>query len=193
MTEAVAKRHVGAYLEMLISSVLGLVASLVLSAEAFLLASNPAAVLSCDLSSKISCGVVAQSWQAQLFGWPNSFLGLIAEPVVITIAVAALGGVRFPRWFMVTAQVVYGIGFLFAWWLFFEAYFVIGALCPWCLLITVTTTLVFMSMTRVNVLEGNLGAKVKRALEPALRAWADVWLSVLIIAVLAGAIVFRYL
>lgn len=193
MTEVVARRHTGAYVEMLISSVLGLVASLVLSAEAFLLASNPAAVLSCDLSSKISCGVVAQSWQAQLFGWPNSFLGLIAEPVVITIAVAALGGVRFPRWFMVTAQVVYGIGFLFAWWLFFEAYFVIGALCPWCLLITVTTTLVFMSMTRVNVLEGNLGAGVKRVLTPALRAWVDVWLSVLIIAVLAGAIVFRYL
>ena len=193
MTEVVARRHTGAYVEMLISSVLGLVASLVLSAEAFLLASNPAAVLSCDLSSKISCGVVAQSWQAQLFGWPNSFLGLIAEPVVITIAVAALGGVRFPRWFMVTAQVVYAIGFLFAWWLFFEAYFVIGALCPWCLLITVTTTLVFMSMTRVNVLEGNLGAGVKRVVAPALRAWIDVWLSVLIIAVLAGAIVFRYL
>lgn len=193
MTEAPERRHTGAYVEMLISSIVGLVASLVLSAEAMLLASNPAAVLSCDLSSKISCGVVAQSWQAQLFGWPNSFLGLMAEPVVITIAVAAIGGVQFPRWFMVAAQTVYAIGFLFAWWLFYEAYFVIGALCPWCLLITVTTTLVFMSMTRVNVLEGNLGAKVQRVLEPALRAWMDVWLSVLIIALLAGAIVLRYL
>ena len=96
-------RHVGAYVEMLISSLIGLVASLILSIEAITLATNPAAVLSCDISSKISCGVVAQTWQAQLFGWPNSFLGLIAEPVVITVAVAALGGVRFPRWFMLTA------------------------------------------------------------------------------------------
>ena len=58
---------------MLISSLIGLVASLILSIEAITLATNPAAVLSCDISSKISCGVVAQTWRAQLFGWPNSF------------------------------------------------------------------------------------------------------------------------
>ncbi len=78
--------------------------------------------------------------------------------MVITIAVAALGGVRFPRWFMLSAQVVYSIGLVFAYWLFYQAYFVIGAMCPWCMLITITTTLVFASMTRVNILEGNLGA-----------------------------------
>ncbi len=186
-------RHVGAYVEMLISSLIGLVASLILSIEAITLATNPAAVLSCDISSKISCGVVAQTWQAQLFGWPNSFLGLIAEPVVITVAVAALGGVRFPRWFMLTAQAIYTLGFLFAWWLFYQSYFVIGALCPWCLLITITTTLVFMSMSRVNILDGNFGAGITRALTPALSWWVDVWVSVLIIAALAAAVIFRYL
>ena len=40
----------------------------------------------------------------------------------------------------------------------------IGALCPWCLLITITTTLVFMSMSRVNILDGNFGAGITRAL-----------------------------
>ena len=168
-------------------------ASLVLSIEAVTLAANPAAVLSCDFSSKISCGVVAETWQAQLFGWPNSFLGLIAEPVVITVAVAALGGVRFPRWFMLTAQAIYTLGFVFAWWLFYQSYFVIGALCPWCLLITVTTTLVFMSMSRVNILDGNFGTGIQRALTPALSWWVDVWLSILIIAALAAAVIFRYL
>ena len=64
------------------------------------------------------------------------------------------GGVVFPRWFMLGAQAIYTLGFLFAWWLFFEAYFVIGALCPWCLLITVTTTLVWAGLTRLNVREG---------------------------------------
>ena len=186
-------RHVGAYVEMLISSVIGLFASLVLSIEAVTLAANPAAVLSCDFSSKISCGVVAETWQAQLFGWPNSFLGLIAEPVVITVAGAAPGGVRFPRWFMLTAQAIYTLGFVFAWWLFYQSYFVIGALCPWCLLITVTTTLVFMSMSRVNILDGNFGTGIQRALTPALSWWVDVWLSILIIAALAAAVIFRYL
>src|SRR5690606_39490821 len=61
-----------------------------------------------------SCGTVGASAQASVFGFPNAFLGLVAEPVVMTIAVAGLGGVRFPRWFMCAAQVVYTLGFAFA-------------------------------------------------------------------------------
>jgi len=190
-----AKRssHRAAFLEMLISSLLGLYASFVLAAEAVTLAANPNATFSCDISAKISCGAVGSSWQANLFGFPNAFLGLIAEPVVITLAVAALGGVRFPRWFMIGAQAAYTIGLIFAYWLFFEAYFVIGALCPWCLLITVTTTLVFFSMTRVNISEGHLGKFLQRRLAYPLRLGADVALSVIVVAALAGAVIYGYL
>lgn len=188
-------RHRGAYIEMLVSSILGLVASLVLSIDAIALAKDPTGSLSCDLSSKISCSTVGLSWQANLLGFPNAFLGLICEPVVITLAVAALGGVRFPRWFMLTAQAIYFIGFAFAYWLFYEAYFQIGALCPWCLLITVTTTLVFVSMTRVNILDGNFGfpPRVQDRLTYLLRMGVDIWVTVLLLAVLAAMIVFRYL
>ncbi|MGB3675161.1 MAG: vitamin K epoxide reductase family protein [Candidatus Nanopelagicales bacterium] len=186
-------RHIGAYSEMLVSSVLGLIASLVLSAEAITLAANPAATFACDLSSKISCGAVASTWQANLFGFPNAFIGLMAEPVVITVAVAGLAGVAFPRWFMVSAQAVYTIGVVFAYWLFYEAYFVIGALCPWCLLITVTTTLVFMSMTRVNILDGNFGSGIQQKLARPLRLGVDVAISAVLIALMAGAVVLNYL
>lgn len=141
---------------MLISAVLSLIASFVLSVDAIVLARDPQAALSCNLNSVISCATVANSWQASLFGFPNAFLGLIAEPVVITIAVASLGGVMFPRWFMLSAQVVYAVGVVFAFWLFAQSYFVIGALCPWCLLVTVSTTLVFTSLTHVNIRDGNL-------------------------------------
>ena len=144
------------YSTMLVSALLSLTASFVLSVDAIVLAADPNAALACNLNAVISCGTVGASWQASLFGFPNAFLGLIAEPVVITIAVASLGGVRFPRWFMLSAQVVYTLGLVFAYWLFFQAYFVIGALCPWCLLITVSTTLVFTSLTHVNIRDGNL-------------------------------------
>jgi uncharacterized membrane protein len=144
------------YTTMLVSALLSLTASFVLSVDAIILAADPRAALACNINAVISCGTVGASWQASLFGFPNAFLGLIAEPVVITIAVASLGGVRFPRWFMLSAQVVYTLGLVFAYWLFFQAYFVIGALCPWCLLITVSTTLVFTSLTHVNVRDGNL-------------------------------------
>lgn len=181
-----------AFLEMLLSSLLGLAASLVLSIDAIALAKNPAVDLSCNISATISCGKVGLTWQANLLGFPNAFLGLIAEPVVITIAVAALGGVRFPRWFMVAAQCVYSIGLAFAYWLFYQAYFHIHALCPWCLLITVTTTLVFFSMTRVNIMEGNLGAYLQRRLERPLRLGVDTAVAAILIAVLASMVIARY-
>src|SRR4029450_189110 len=125
---------------------LSLLASLVLSIDAIRIAENPNVALSCNVNAVISCGTVATSWQASLLGFPNAFLGLIAEPVVITIAVASLGGVRFPRWFMVSAQVVYTIGVAFAYWLLYQSMFNIGALCPWCLLVTVCTTLCFATL-----------------------------------------------
>jgi len=187
-------RHRWTYVEMLASSIIGLIASLVLSIEALELAKDPFADLSCNINAVLSCGTVGSSWQASLLGFPNAYLGLIAEPVVITIAVAALGGVRFPRWFMNSAQVVYSIGLLFAYWLFYQSFFVIGALCPWCLLITITTTLVFMSMTRVNILDGNLPLSpgAYRTLSAWLKAGADTLGVIIIFAVLAGAIVLKY-
>ena len=92
---------------MLFSACLSLVASFTLSYDAILLAANPDQQLACDISSVLSCGTVALSWQASLLGFPNAFLGMMCEPVVITIAVAGLAGVRFPRWFMFTAQAIY--------------------------------------------------------------------------------------
>ena len=187
-------RYRWTFTEMLVSSVIGLVAALVLSVEAIALAKDPFADLSCNINTVLSCGTVGASWQASLLGFPNAYLGLIAEPVVITIAVAALGGTRFPRWFMNSAQVVYLIGLLFAFWLFYESYFVIGALCPWCLLVTLTTTTVFTSLLRVNILDNNLGLSQRTYtwLTSWLRAGADTLGVIVIFAILIAMIVLKY-
>ena len=141
------------YAAMLISSLLSLLASLVLSVEAIDLAKNSAAKFTCDINAIVSCGKVARAWQANLFGFPNSFLGLICEPVVIAVAVAGLGRVLFPKWFMRTALVIYGAGLIFAFWLLSQSFFVIKAFCPWCLLVTVSTVTVFATMLRLNIME----------------------------------------
>ncbi|MCX6431542.1 MAG: vitamin K epoxide reductase family protein [Actinobacteria bacterium] len=187
-------RYRWTYTEMLVSSLIGLVAALVLSIEAIALAKDPLADLSCNINTVLSCGTVGSSWQASLLGFPNAYLGLIAEPVVITIAVAALGGTRFPRWFMNSAQVVYLIGLLFAFWLFYESYFVIGALCPWCLLVTLTTTTVFTSLLRVNILDNNLGLSQRTYtwLSSWLHAGADTLGVIVIFAILIAMIVLKY-
>lgn len=175
---------------MLASSLVSLVASLVLSIDAIKLAENPDAALSCNINSVISCGAVGSTWQANLLGFPNAFFGLMAEPVVITIAVAALGGTKFPRWFMAAAQVVYTVGLIFAYWLFYQSMFNIGRLCPWCLLVTLSTTLVFSALTHVNVRDGNLylPERVNEALRSGLRLGVDVlvmtvWLGALVLGI----------
>lgn len=181
-------------LEMLLSGLIGLYASFVLSVEALALAADRDATLGCDLTSVISCSTVALSDQAALLGFPNAFLGIAAESVVVTVAVATLGGVLFPRWFMLTAQAVYTAGLVFAYWLFVEAYVHIGAVCPWCLLVTVTTTLVWAGLTRLNVRDGHLRlpgidpAAVRRFLD----AGNDWFVTAAVLVLLIAAVVLKY-
>lgn len=144
------------FISMLVGAICSLIASLVLSIEAVELAANPDAVLACSINIVLNCATVGIHPSAHLFGFPNSFLGLIAEPVVITVAIAGLSGVKFGRKFMFAAQVCYTLGLLFAYYLFAMSYFVIGALCPWCLLVTATTTFVWFAITRYNIRENNL-------------------------------------
>lgn len=144
------------FLSMLVGAILSLIASFVLSAEAVELARDPDAVLACSVNAILNCATVGIHPSAHMFGFPNSFLGLVAEPVVITVAIAGLAGVKFPRKFLFTAQICYTLGFIFAYYLLYLSMFVIGALCPWCLLVTVTTTFVFFAITRYNIREENL-------------------------------------
>lgn len=144
------------FASMLVGALCSLLASFVLSNEAIELAKNPDAVLSCSINIVLNCAKVGAHPSAHIFGFPNSFLGLMSEPVVITVAIAGLVGVKFPRKFMFVAQVCYTAGLVFAYWLFSQSYFVIGALCPWCLLVTATTTFVWFAMTRYNIRENNL-------------------------------------
>lgn len=179
---------------MLLSALISLTASFVLSVDAIALARDPAATLACNINSVISCGTVGLSWQASLLGFPNAFLGLIAEPVVITIAVASLGGARFPRWFMMSAQVVYTIGVLFAYWLFQQSMVVIHALCPWCLLVTLSTTLVFSTLTHFNIREGNLWMpkRIERSVREFVDADNDLFVVAAVLIVLVALILLKY-
>ncbi|CCH73572.1 Predicted membrane protein (fragment) [Nostocoides australiense Ben110] len=176
--------------EMLIFAILSLIASWVLSYDAIVLARDPDAVLSCSINSVLDCAKVGTTWQANIFGFPNAFLGMISEPVVMTIAVASLAGVRFPRWFMFVGNVCYLLGVIFAYWLLYQSTFVIGALCPWCLLVTLSTTFVFSSMTQWNIRENNLFLP-ERWQRKALAFVENGWFSIALIAWVAAVIIFE--
>lgn len=159
------------FTSMLVGSVLSLLAAFVLSTEAIELAKNPSANLSCSINVVINCATVNNHPTGHIFGFPNSFLGMIAEPIVITVAIAGLSGIKFRRGFMFAAQIGYTLGFLFALSLFYISYSIIGALCPWCLLVTLTTILVWFAMTRYNIRENNL--YLPKKLQKTLHSWIE--------------------
>lgn len=182
------------YIAMLISSILSLIASLVLSIDAWKLASNPNSKFACDINAVVSCGKVAKSWQSTLLGFPNAFIGLMTEPVVITVAIAGLGLVTFPKLFLRVAHVVYGLGLIFALWLLSQSFFVIKAFCPWCLLVTVSTITVFSTMTRINLAENtwNLSeANYQKVMNFLDQGWGRV-IYAAIYSFLAIAIILKY-
>ena len=145
-------------LEMIVSGFIGLVTSFVLSIEAWQLAADSSTRFGCDVSAVLSCSTVAQTWQARILGFPNAFLGIFFEAVVLAISVGIAAGVRFPRWYMACTNLLYTVALFFAFWLFSQSYFIIQVLCPWCLLITLTTTLVFGGITRINIRDGVIPA-----------------------------------
>ena len=175
------------FTSMLVGASLSLLASFVLSVEAIEIVKNPDAKLSCSVNLVLNCATVAKHPTATFLGFPNSFIGMMAEPVVIAVAIAGLAGVRFPRLFMATAQVFYTLGLLFALSLLYISMFVIGALCPWCLLVTLTTILVWFAITRYNLREDNL--YLPKHLQKKAHEWLDKDYDKLVMAFIIFAII----
>ena len=141
---------------------LGLLASFVLSLETLHLAQHPNGTLGCDLNAAFSCSTVANHWSATVLGFPNSFVGMITLPVVITIMVALLARATLPRWFLRATWAGTIAGMLFAVWMFYASYVLIGALCPWCLTLDVGMLLIFFGTTRYMIQSGVIGSSRMR-------------------------------
>lgn len=182
------------FASMLVGACLSLLASFVLSVETVELAKNPDASLSCSVNVVLNCATVAKHPTSETFGFPNPFLGLIAEPIVITVAIAGLAGIAFPRRFMFAAQIGYTLGLVFAWYLFYVSFSIIQALCPWCLLVTLTTTMVWFAITRYNIREDNLYLPkvASRKLKALIASGYDKMTLAAVVVVALAAIIIKY-
>lgn len=147
------RHHKGLFGAMLAFGVVGLIASFVLAVEEFHLLKDPATTLSCSFNLVLNCSTVMQSWQASVFGFPNMFIGLMAFPIVILVATLGLAKVKLPRWFYVGVNIGYLLGAIFAYWLFFNSLYDIQVLCPWCLIVTFSTTILLATITAYNLRE----------------------------------------
>lgn len=189
-------RHSNQYIYtfILLSSLVSLVASFVLSVDAISIAKNPNSELSCNINSVISCGTVASSWQAQVFGFPNAFIGLMFEPVICALAILGLSGVRLPKKFMALVNAVYFLAFAFALWLFYESITEIHALCPYCLLVTLGTGLVFFNLLHINLRDNafSLGERARSLSNSFLLYYGDLFAMIIYVFAIAITVLLSY-
>ena len=156
--EAKSKKWVATL--MIVFASIGLLASFVLSVDAFTLLKDSDTQLACNLNAALNCVEVMKTPQSEiLFGIPNSFFGMMAFPVLITIGVMIAIGAQLPKWFKTCMQLGVLGGLAFAWWMFFDSLYVIGVLCPWCLTVTTGMTIIFGAVTHYNLRENTFDFK----------------------------------
>ena len=117
----------------------GLLASFVLTLEKFALLRDAEHVPSCSINPVLNCGSIMRSEQAELFGFPNSLLGVVGFSVVAATGAALLAGARLARPYWLGLLAGTTAGALFVHWLVFQSLYRIGALCPYCMVVWAVT------------------------------------------------------
>ena len=107
---------------------------------------DPEYTLNCDVNPLISCSSIMETWQASLLGFPNPLLGVAGFVAPIAVGVALLAGARFARWFWWAFLTGATGAFVFILWLFDQAVYQIGILCPWCMVVWFFTIIMFWSL-----------------------------------------------
>lgn len=140
----------------------------------------------CDLNALLNCGTVMRTWQAEVFGFPNPFIGLVGYGIVLAISTALIAGARFKRWYWIGMQVGHTLAMAFVLWLWYNTTFDINALCLFCMIVWVMQTMIFVRVTTRNLQAGVIPAP--ESIRLAAPNWT--WFSIILILILVFGIVF---
>ncbi|MBT1003837.1 vitamin K epoxide reductase family protein [Paenarthrobacter sp. DKR-5] len=175
---------------LLVTGVVSWLAAGALVLERLELYKDPNHITSCDVNPWISCGQVMKTWQAALFGFPNPLIGVAAFAVIITTGAALLAGASFKRWYWIGLQIGVTLGMVMIVWLWSQAIYAIGILCPYCIVVWAMMIPLFVWTTVRNIVHGVL------PLPPAparfLAEWAWVIVGALYVGVIAS-VFFRFI
>ncbi|WP_240625059.1 vitamin K epoxide reductase family protein [Kocuria tytonicola] len=169
-------------------SLVGFLSSAALVAERLAIFQDANHRASCDLNSWLSCGTVMRTPQAELFGFPNPFIGLVGYAVALTVAVGVLAGARYARWFWWLVWLGTAAGSVFTLWLWWQTTFQINALCLYCMVVWCAQTLLLTHTTARLRRAGVMGSGGPGA---GSAAWA--WLiGIAVLVVVFGVIAVRF-
>ena len=136
---------------LIVGGLIGIFASIELIVQKIAVLSNPDFVPNCDINPVLSCGSVINTDQASLFGFPNPVLGVIGFTVVIMFGALLLTGAELPKAMWLGLNLGALAGMFFVIWLVGQSLYVIGALCPWCMVVWSITIPIFWQVTTDNL------------------------------------------
>jgi uncharacterized membrane protein len=155
-TERVTKSYRQTAWILVISGIIGIIASIELIIQKISVLSDPNFVPNCDINPILSCGSVINTEQASLFGFPNPVLGVIGFTIVIMFGALLFTGVALPKAMWLGLNLGALAGMVFVIWLVSQSLYVIGALCPWCMVVWAVTIPIFWQVTTDNLASGRL-------------------------------------
>jgi uncharacterized membrane protein len=141
---------------LVVGGIIGIFASIELIIQKIAVLSDPEFVPNCDINPILSCGSVISTEQASLFGFPNPVLGVIGFTIVIMFGALLFAGVEMPRSMWLGLNLGALSGMVFVIWLVSQSLYVIGALCPWCMVVWAVTIPIFWQVTTDNLASNKL-------------------------------------
>lgn len=188
ITSTDTKRPVGFPLFLLLAGLVGLTAAFALTVEKIHKLLFPDEAASCDYSVIVQCGKNLASWQGSLLGFPNPLIGLMAWSVVITVGVGMLAGARYANWFWQGLNIGAAGALAFVIWLFSQSVFVLGTLCPWCMVTWAATIPFLWVVTFWNMKHGIWGSRAQK-LGSTLLSWVAI---VILVSFLVEAVIAQF-
>ncbi|WP_035768173.1 vitamin K epoxide reductase family protein [Arthrobacter castelli] len=181
------RRSFGLFL--VITGAVAWLAAWVLVLERLALFRDPNYIASCDINPWVSCTSVMKTDQAALFGFPNPLIGIVAFAVPITTGMVLLAGGSVSRWYWIGLQTGVTLGMAFIGWLWFQSVYVIGALCPYCMVVWAMMIPMFVWVTVRNANHGVL--KLPDGLLRVVNEWAWVLVALAYLGIITS-IIFRF-
>lgn len=167
-----ARRPLALAIFLVVGGAIGFIAAFALTLDKFQTLKDPSSSLGCNFSLLVQCGKNLESAQGAAFGFPNPVIGLAGFFTVLVVGMSILAGARFARWYWIIFNLglTFAVGFVA--WLIGQSIFVLGTLCPWCMVVWVVTIPLFISVTLHNLSTGVIpsGNRARRFFTAA-RTW----------------------
>ncbi|MBP7767319.1 vitamin K epoxide reductase family protein [Candidatus Saccharibacteria bacterium] len=140
---------------------LGLLSSVELTAAKINVLKDPNFIPNCNINPIFSCQSIMSTAQAEIFGMPNSLVGIVMFTALITIGMTMFFGAKYNKRFWQLFQIGALGGLMGVVYLFYQGTYRIGAVCPWCALTWVSVIAVNVYLTVWNIKNGFIAVPKK--------------------------------